>query len=160
MEKEIKELQPPTIATKAIDFILKKIRMMFLCSKNYFGTYADNLIAAKQFIADSDIIVLHYHSDSLKIPILPPAKSEHSSDPKFVELLVDEQLRLTRKKFRKEQQAILFYVENNQITKALGFKPGKMHYQLSHNPMHDNAKYKAALAQRDKEENFLKAVSK
>lgn len=118
---------------KALKFIQKKIGMMFLCKEVFFGDYADNIIAAKKFFAKRNIGVLYYHSIALKVPVLPPAKNSKGTEPKFIEAMINAQIKTITDNFKNEQEAVLFYFEKNPVTKALGLRPGPVHYQLFEN---------------------------
>jgi hypothetical protein len=128
-----KKEKKTTIVSKTIDFMLKKIRMMFLEHTIYFGTHADNIKKAQEFIITGNYIAMGWNSDSLKIPVLMPKGGNISNEKDFeaMDALVEEQIRVIRRKFRKEQKSVLFYVHDNLITRALGFKETKFHMQCT-----------------------------
>lgn len=127
-----KKLKKTTIVDKTLEFILKKIRMMFLEHNLYWNSHADNLREAQKFIITGNYIAMGWSSESFKMPvIMPKGDINKKEDFEFMDKLIDEQLRTIRRKFRKEQKSVLFYVHDNLITRALGFKETKFHMQCT-----------------------------
>jgi hypothetical protein len=163
---ENKKDKTPTIATKTYDYIIKRIRMMFLEHRFYWDAHADNLKEAQKFIITGNYIAMGWQSESLKVPVLMPKGGDMSKeeDFKMMDKLIDEQIRIIRRKFRKDQKSVLFYVHDNLITRALGFKETKFHMQCvgimdQLRPMEQMA-YKAKLQMRDSMDNSSKIRKK
>lgn len=118
---------------KVSEFILKRVRRMFLCHRYFWKDYADNLLDAKRFVAENNIIALGLHSEQLKFYFEKPVgDSPETNDPEFIKIMMEEHNRaFMKKEFRKKKRAILFYVEDNYITRSLGFKETRTHRRLA-----------------------------
>jgi hypothetical protein len=109
------------------NWILKNIRKLFFQRKVLYGSYADNHIEARYFLKYGPYIGLHYHCESLKLQSIHAP----SGDPAFMKAMIEEQVRVARRDFRKKQESILFYVHDNLITRLLGFRKGSCHFQFT-----------------------------
>lgn len=113
---------------KLKNYFLKRLRLYFVKKENFFGDYATNMIDVKKFVADHPIIAVYFASDSLKVAVEFPKENAHVE---VIDTLVKEQLRVQRREFRKEKKAVLYYVEDHVITRALGYKENRTHTLLS-----------------------------
>lgn len=109
--------------------ILKKVASMFLENKVFLGRYTDTLVAAAQWIADSNVMVQNYwHLDFDFTPV-----GSVSGIDEATQKIVEEKCRkMINKKLGDEQKkCVIFYVEDNFITNTLGYYRKKDHYLLT-----------------------------
>ncbi len=109
---------------KIVQFIAGK----FLIPKTFIGRYVDNHNDIQRFIADRNIIIQNIFHVGYSLNV---AGDFVGVDDNLKPLIIAEQKKMLKKELRKQKQCILFYVEDNVITRALGWKETRDHYLLS-----------------------------
>jgi hypothetical protein len=127
MEKK-KENQLASELRKLRDKFIRKIGKMFLRKQYFFGRYSDCLMDAKKFAKTNNVMIqMMFHKDMKFYPV------GESDDRKSAmkELIVEEQRKEIKKRLRKEKEMVVYFVEDNQITRALGWVKTPTHYFLA-----------------------------
>jgi hypothetical protein len=76
-------------------------------SKTFIGTYYDNEMAIRKYIANSDYRIIAVHRDKN---------------------IVKHDYNLKHTAARKQQKTVVFYYHDNALTRALGFRPMPAHF--------------------------------
>lgn len=106
---------------------IKTLRLAFLKRQIFWGKYADNLLAAKKWYADRDVIIVYIQDDRLTTTVLSESKP---GDPELAKVLAEAQLKEQRRSLRKQRKTVIWYVENHYFTRLLGWRPGKENIAL------------------------------
>ncbi len=107
--------------------IINNIARKFLTPKIFIGRYIDNRLDLERFVANRNILVQRVFHAGLHMGVVGEVTG---IKPEFVDIIEKEQKKLIKKYLRKGTKTILFYVDDNLITRALGWKETKVHYQL------------------------------
>jgi len=107
--------------------IVRFIASKFLTPKTFIGRYVDNDREVKRFIADRNILVQNLFHIGYSLSV---AGDFVGVDENLKPLIIAEQKRILKKELRKEKKCILIYVDDNLITRMLGWKETRDHYLL------------------------------
>lgn len=103
---------------QAMFLVKKRIASMFLRNIVFVGRYWDNLQEMKRFKMNNNILVQGVvHLDNMQVPVGIDTKA----DPAMNDAIKQVQMKLIKKHLRKEKRMVLFYVEDNFITRGLGW---------------------------------------
>lgn len=109
--------------SKLKKFIVIRMLRIFLKRKYFQGDYASNLLDIKKWFNDDEqgeVIVMRIEDSKLKFsPMLPK-----SDDQDFVRSVIQEQARSHSRLLRKRHEVIVYYVDDNIISKLMGCKRG------------------------------------
>ena len=123
MDKE-KSLQ---IYMRLKEKVTYPLRRMFLRQKSWVGDYADTLMRMKEWCLNQNIIIRYYwHTKEEFVPVgnvKDAAPQERKELKRIQEIII-------RKELKKVKRMILFYYEDNQITRGLGCKETSDHWKI------------------------------
>lgn len=101
---------------------------MFVKKKVFHGRYEHNLKRVKYMVQAGGIICIHYSYNKFNVPVIMP---DNETDFDILKAIIDEQARIARRGLRKELTAIMYYVDDNILTRMLGFRETNDHIILA-----------------------------
>lgn len=110
-------------------WVLKKLRLMLLQKVVFIGRYADVMIAASKFVEERNILVQHYViREKQTVNIV-----DETLSPEVQEYIRKEQLHELKKykEVSKAKRMILFYGQDTQLHRWLGYRKTVYHMMLA-----------------------------
>jgi len=105
-------------------FIITKLFLrIFLKQKYFLGDFASNHLAMRKWYNEEtagDVIIMDIQNS--RLPFHPMLPDNAGSD--VIRALVREQARIHARKLRKQHQCIVYYVEDNFISRLAGCSKG------------------------------------